>query len=1063
MEEHAPVVSEDNGYIMVGVRLRPLMAGRGDVVGTTTDSATSEVIVTQTTSRPGGKAQLTPHRIPFSVVFERESNASVFETLGRPLVQQSLRGYNGTLMAYGQTGSGKTYTIGEVRRIGSKEHEGVAHRMVRALYEAIDADGAHTYEVAMQFCQVYDEKIYDLLDEDDESDGELTTLDRARKGRVALKLREGAVEGVHVQGASQEPAPSAEAALSLMTSGASRLAFASTNMNMRSSRSHAVCQLMVTRRAAPNAQARKHRGAVAGRMGMAAVGEGMSAVGAPPSLRDWRHKSVQIISNMIEEASKDAVSHSSTCVGKLSLVDLAGSEDVGRSGARGQALSEAKRINTSLLALGNVIQALTEGGRKSNAGGGVGHVPFRDSVLTRLLKESFGGNTKTTLLCCCSPAASDLTETLSTLRFGARAKRVRNHAVINATVDVNALNISMDVPLIAEQLQQQLDDSERLLEATRVRSEHAAARALQLAVRLRSEQQRAGDALRQSRAEGASAAATLKGEAAEGWYEAAALKMELARLTAHAEVVRRSQVAQEVQMAELTQQARQLEDSVGHEKALRAEARAAHEAEVAAWREQLDGLQTELAEAVEGGALATARAEEAERGRAAAGEALEMALEMERQRAAQTLASAIGTAASQAQREATEAAAAADDRLAAAVALAKAGANAKLHATTKAMSLALAEAECEAALRFDDEQASRAKAAALQQVSAAAAAEALNRLKSSQEACKHEQLAAVAAARREAEEAAAARARKAAEEAKAAAATEHEAAIAALTEAHTNALRAQEQSTAERLAAAEALHAAAIEAKEAEHTARSVAAAAAAKSECEAALSALREELKARAKAAERGEASRRATLERLQAEQSSARALKEASEEAHATQQRTAAELERTRVMAERYARKLEAGEARLREAEAIRLNLISEISALQKDADNLRRQLRISALKGEDSQLFPQMLSRWRRSHSDSPLSSKTGGSPSASSPHARSGKAARAQWPPGDGGGASSSSTSRSPRELGRELGAAPDRTADDRNHSTPMGTSVAETASEIAMKVDDDEALDLYDSV
>ena len=108
------------------------------------------------------------------------------------------------------------------------------------------------------------------------------------------------------------------------------------------------------------------------------------------------------------------------------MCDLAGSEDVGRSGASGLSLSEAQKINTSLLALGNVIQALTTKGHT--------HVPFRNSVLTRILQESIGGNSKTTLIVCASPADGDITETLSTLRFAARAKRVKNVAKVNAHI-----------------------------------------------------------------------------------------------------------------------------------------------------------------------------------------------------------------------------------------------------------------------------------------------------------------------------------------------------------------------------------------------------------------------------------------------------------------------------------------------------------------------------------------------------------------------------------------------------------------------------------------------------
>lgn len=87
---------------------------------------------------------------------------------------------------------------------------------------------------------------------------------------------------------------------------------------------------------------------------------------------------------------------------------------------------EAKKINTSLLALGKVIHALTE------KAGGHKHVPFRDSVLTRLLRESFGGNCKTSLIVCISPSDKDITETLSTLRFAARAKLIKNTAKVQS-------------------------------------------------------------------------------------------------------------------------------------------------------------------------------------------------------------------------------------------------------------------------------------------------------------------------------------------------------------------------------------------------------------------------------------------------------------------------------------------------------------------------------------------------------------------------------------------------------------------------------------------------------
>jgi len=109
--------------------------------------------------------------------------------------------------------------------------------------------------------------------------------------------------------------------------------------------------------------------------------------------------------------------------GKLYLVDLAGSEKVGKTGVEGMGLEEAKNINKSLSALGNVIAALADGNKS--------HIPYRDSKLTRILQESLGGNAKTTIVICCSPASFNEAETKSTLDFGKRAKTIKNVVGIN--------------------------------------------------------------------------------------------------------------------------------------------------------------------------------------------------------------------------------------------------------------------------------------------------------------------------------------------------------------------------------------------------------------------------------------------------------------------------------------------------------------------------------------------------------------------------------------------------------------------------------------------------------
>uniref|UniRef100_A0A8D3CZI0 Kinesin-like protein n=1 Tax=Scophthalmus maximus TaxID=52904 RepID=A0A8D3CZI0_SCOMX len=110
-------------------------------------------------------------------------------------------------------------------------------------------------------------------------------------------------------------------------------------------------------------------------------------------------------------------------IGKLYLVDLAGSEKVSKTGAEGAVLDEAKNINKSLSALGNVISALAEGTKS--------HVPYRDSKMTRILQDSLGGNCRTTMFICCSPSSYNDAETKSTLMFGQRAKTIRNTVSVN--------------------------------------------------------------------------------------------------------------------------------------------------------------------------------------------------------------------------------------------------------------------------------------------------------------------------------------------------------------------------------------------------------------------------------------------------------------------------------------------------------------------------------------------------------------------------------------------------------------------------------------------------------
>ncbi|KZS99240.1 kinesin-domain-containing protein [Sistotremastrum niveocremeum HHB9708] len=182
-----------------------------------------------------------------------------------------------------------------------------------------------------------------------------------------LQIHEEKSKGVYVKGLSDFYVGSTKDVYEIMRQGGSARAVTSTNMNAESSRSHSIFLITIQQR------------------------------------------------NIDSGALR---------TGNLYLVDLAGSEKVGKTGASGQTLEEAKKINKSLSALGMVINALTDG--KSS------HIPYRDSKLTRILQESLGGNSRTTLIINCSPSSYNEAETLSTLRFGMRAKSIKNTARINA-------------------------------------------------------------------------------------------------------------------------------------------------------------------------------------------------------------------------------------------------------------------------------------------------------------------------------------------------------------------------------------------------------------------------------------------------------------------------------------------------------------------------------------------------------------------------------------------------------------------------------------------------------
>ena len=258
------------------------------------------------------------------------------------------------------------------------------------------------FSIKVSYCEIYQERVRDLLLLD-------TTLSTEEELPVNLKVREHPITGPFVEGLGCHVVTSYNQLEELLNSGHQRRTVAMTSMNAQSSRSHAIFTLSFTQTTVDT-----------------------------------------LTLEVIDERTS-----------KLSLIDLAGSERALASGAVGERLKEAAKINQSLSTLGRVISTLSERGSFNDPTQNPNptknkmstRVPYRDSVLTWLLRESLGGNSKTTMLASISPSAAHVEETMSTLRYAESAKRVINRAQVNEDPHLK----------IIRQLREELDDVRRQL------------------------------------------------------------------------------------------------------------------------------------------------------------------------------------------------------------------------------------------------------------------------------------------------------------------------------------------------------------------------------------------------------------------------------------------------------------------------------------------------------------------------------------------------------------------------------------------------------------------------
>uniref|UniRef100_A0A671LDV8 Kinesin-like protein n=1 Tax=Sinocyclocheilus anshuiensis TaxID=1608454 RepID=A0A671LDV8_9TELE len=321
------------------------------------------------------------------------SQEEVFQDLGVCVLSGASEGYNVCLFAYGQTGSGKTYTM-----MGTPDSIGLTPRICQVSYWHLrDTKANHNLIFPLSFLEIYNERVRDLL------------RGAEQKKPAPLRVREHPEKGPYVQGLSQHVVTDYKQAVDLLEEGIANRITAATHVHDASSRSHAIFTIQYTQ---------------------------------------------AILENNLP----------SEIVSKINLVDLAGSERADPQYCRDR-ITEGANINKSLVTLGIVISALAQNsqmfsssqsinsvlsegegstvGSQSSSLSGSGRrqcfIPYRDSVLTWLLKDSLGGNSKTIMIATVSPSSSSYNETLSTLRYAAHARNIVNKPRVNEDANVRLI------------------------------------------------------------------------------------------------------------------------------------------------------------------------------------------------------------------------------------------------------------------------------------------------------------------------------------------------------------------------------------------------------------------------------------------------------------------------------------------------------------------------------------------------------------------------------------------------------------------------------------------------
>ncbi|RPD53144.1 kinesin-domain-containing protein [Lentinus tigrinus ALCF2SS1-7] len=335
--------------VRIAARLRPAIPGEqhDKAIRVVRNDAGSSICV----DNPRDPSQT--FKYPFSSCYDEQSTQEeIFERDVQPLVELAFTGITVTVFAYGVTSSGKTHTMQ-----GNKAQPGIIPRAVEDIFMRT-ASLHYQASIQVSYMEIYKDEVYDLL------------VDRDTAAK--LPVRENEAGQVFVANLSMVPVDTLQDFDSIFARANKQRSVSSTNLNSVSSRSHAILTL---------------------------------------------HVSVV-----------DPV-HNMTLRGKLNLVDLAGSENNKHTGNDAARMAESAAINKSLSVLGQVVHALNSGASR---------IPYRNSKLTRILQDALGGSSVGLLICNLAPGTKFRQDTLNTLNFAVRTKNIQNKPVVNQQVNAIA-------------------------------------------------------------------------------------------------------------------------------------------------------------------------------------------------------------------------------------------------------------------------------------------------------------------------------------------------------------------------------------------------------------------------------------------------------------------------------------------------------------------------------------------------------------------------------------------------------------------------------------------------